>query len=371
MITTNTASSSAALHCATHSAELNELATQPPRTRVRKTQRKQPASQPPGSAGQLQSAGTWADIPLKPTKPSRDPLTAQIRQQVRTGNVTVGAAVLAPVIDFPAPSLRNAKKSRRRAVKAAQALQAAGQKIDGPKSRPQTAHPKARNISAKATPDAATMLLREREKEARESQAKTARKSGSNFQHDRDRKGGKTEWITPPHVISALGLQKFDLDPCSPTLKKRLLMPPELRTAKTCYSIDDDGLSREWFGRVYCNPPYGLVAREWLEKCAQHNNCIALLFGRTETWAFQDFVWEYASGLLFVYDRLKFFHVDGTQGGSAGAPSVLVAYGKDNAALLKNCILPGAFLKPGKQRPRARLAAALAAARRTALKESP
>ena len=87
------------------------------------------------------------------------------------------------------------------------------------------------------------------------------------------------EWLTPPHILQALG--EFDLDPCAPIVR-----PWE--TAKNHFTINDDGLKQKWFGRVWCNPPYGLEAAIWLNKLAEHGNGIALIFARTETKMFFD-----------------------------------------------------------------------------------
>lgn len=59
----------------------------------------------------------------------------------------------------------------------------------------------------------------------------------------------KDEWLTPPSIIRSLGA--FDMDPCSP-----LNRPWD--TAENHYTIEDDGLSKPWTGRVWCNPPLPL-----------------------------------------------------------------------------------------------------------------
>tara|TARA_R110001592_G_scaffold181620_2_gene424432 strand:+ start:801 stop:1286 length:486 start_codon:yes stop_codon:yes gene_type:complete len=147
---------------------------------------------------------------------------------------------------------------------------------------------------------------------------------------------GKDEWLTPPELIKALG--KFDLDPCSPIKRP-------WNTASRHFNINDNGLLMPWEGRVWCNPPYGNEAVKWLEKCALHDNAIALTFARTETRMFFRCVWEKATAILFIKGRLKFYHVNGEQGNSAGAPSVLIAYGEENAEILKNCPIKGKFLR--------------------------
>lgn len=153
-------------------------------------------------------------------------------------------------------------------------------------------------------------------------------------------RAGKTEWLTPPEILSMLG--EFDLDPCAPVVR-----PWDM--AKHHFTIEDDGLSREWFGRVWCNPPYGLEAKIWLNKLATHRNGIALIFARTETDMFFSEVWDKADAVLFIRGRLFFCHVDGTPAkANSGAPSVLVAYGKGNAEMLKECGISGKFINLAK-----------------------
>jgi hypothetical protein len=55
-------------------------------------------------------------------------------------------------------------------------------------------------------------------------------------------------------------------------------------------------------------------------------------------------IWNDADGILFIKGRIKFYHVDGRQGGTPGAPSVIVAYGKQNAEILKNSKIEGKYL---------------------------
>jgi len=149
-------------------------------------------------------------------------------------------------------------------------------------------------------------------------------------------KKGKDEWLTPPYIINALG--RFDLDPCSP-------INPLWKIADNYYTKKDNGLTKRWKGRVWCNPPYGNQTEKWLTKCVKHKNAIALVFARTETKMFFKCVWEKANAVLFIKGRLKFYHKNGTQGDSAGAPSVLVAYGKANVKALLESKIKGIFIQ--------------------------
>ena len=145
----------------------------------------------------------------------------------------------------------------------------------------------------------------------------------------------KVDWLTPPELVKKLGY--FDLDPCCP-------LDAPFYHAKQNFTVDKDGLSQDWFGRVYLNPPYGKGMELWIEKLKFHGNGIALIFARTETKCFFDHIWNAADALLFVKGRIRFYHVSGIQGGTSGAPSVFVAYGQTNAQALKNSGIAGRFL---------------------------
>lgn len=148
----------------------------------------------------------------------------------------------------------------------------------------------------------------------------------------------KDEWLTPPHIIKALG--PFDLDPCAPSDTRRLW-----DMASAHYSAEQNGLVLPWSGRVWCNPPYGLEASRWLDRLAGHGNGVALIFARTETAMFFDHVWLKADAVLFLRGRLHFHHVDGSRAAAnAGAPSVLVAYGAENVAALRNSGIDGQLI---------------------------
>jgi hypothetical protein len=149
-------------------------------------------------------------------------------------------------------------------------------------------------------------------------------------------KNSTVEWLTPPEIVKKLG--EFDLDPCTP-------INPPFTHAKENYSIIDDGLKREWFGRVYMNPPYGRGMELWLEKLKLHGNGIALIFARTETKCFFSHIWDDADALLFVKGRIKFYNVLGEQKGSPGSPSIFVAYGKQNAIALQESKILGKFIR--------------------------
>lgn len=154
--------------------------------------------------------------------------------------------------------------------------------------------------------------------------------------HNRN-KDGKDEWLTPPAILRALG--PFDLDPCAPAQRPWPM-------AKRHYTKRENGLTKPWEGRVWCNPPYGNETELWLDKCARHGNCIALTFARTETVFFHELIWSKAYGVFFFLGRLYFYHRNGERAKhNAGAPSVLVAYNRANVAAIERAKLPGKLIR--------------------------
>ena len=143
-------------------------------------------------------------------------------------------------------------------------------------------------------------------------------------------------WLTPPEIIKSLGV--FDLDPCAADN-----MP--WKTATKEYTKKDDGLSREWRGRVWLNPPYSKEARLWISKLAGHGDGIALIFARTDTDWFHNSVFSSANAILFIKGRLHFYSSDGIRAKfNAGAPSCLVAFGEKNVTLLRDSGISGKLL---------------------------
>lgn len=142
------------------------------------------------------------------------------------------------------------------------------------------------------------------------------------------------EWLTPPYILKPLG--RFDLDPCSPVSRP-------WPTADYHYTAHDNGLIKEWFGRVWLNPPYGKIMYFWMDKLAAHGNGIALIKVRTDTKGFQNYIFPHVWSMLFIAGRISFFNVDGTLTPNtyATAPNVLCAYGKNNVDALATCGLKG------------------------------
>ena len=141
------------------------------------------------------------------------------------------------------------------------------------------------------------------------------------------------EWYTPEWIFDALGIQ-FDLDPCS---SGNDFVPARVR-----YNKCANGLEAPWFGSVWLNPPFGKRngILPWLERLAEHGDGIAVVPNRTATDWFQDIA-KRADARLFVRGKIKFIKPDGSEGKSPGYGNVLLAFGDDMAAILRQSRIPG------------------------------
>lgn len=138
--------------------------------------------------------------------------------------------------------------------------------------------------------------------------------------HSRGYDGDSVEWCTPPGIFNALGL-RFDLDPCAPVGGVPWV------PAERSLSIEDDGLSVPWEGRVWLNPPYGPNTERWMRRLADHGDGMALVFARTETeWWHQTVIAAHA--VCFIAGRLTFVtRAMQPAPYNSGAPSSLIAFG--------------------------------------------
>lgn len=147
------------------------------------------------------------------------------------------------------------------------------------------------------------------------------------------------EWYTPSWLFRALNVL-FDLDPCSPGA------PPSSVPAKRHLTIADNGLTAEWRGSVWLNPPFS-YKRPWYERLLAHGDGIALMPARTETHDLQTYM-RAAQALLFLRGRIYFErgHRPGSNG-SGGVTTtppfgiVLCAYGECMAHALVSSRLLG------------------------------
>lgn len=109
------------------------------------------------------------------------------------------------------------------------------------------------------------------------------------------------DWYTPKWVFDDLGID-FDLDVCAP--KEKLEWIP----AKKHFSVDVDGLSQQWGGVVWMNPPYSKPS-PWIDRFLEHNNGVALVPMSKSAW-FQK-VWQSEAEIVLLPTAMKFEMPDG------------------------------------------------------------
>lgn len=132
------------------------------------------------------------------------------------------------------------------------------------------------------------------------------------------------EWYTPKYILDLAVevMGSITLDPCSNHLRST--------PAEHHFTKEDDGLSKEWFGNVFMNPPYGRDIKKWTEYLTQQNKNIdqhfTLLPARTDTKWFQSLEFDSA---CFLKGRIKFIDSYGNALNSAPFPSVITYYGNN------------------------------------------
>ena len=126
-------------------------------------------------------------------------------------------------------------------------------------------------------------------------------------------------WATPQNFFDELNREfNFSLDACA--------LPSNAKCEKF-FTPEQDGLSQNWEGNVWCNPPYGRDVGNWVAKAYEsaHSGTetvvVMLLPARTDTKWFHEYIYGKAE-VRFVKGRLKFG--DGTN--SAPFPSMVVVF---------------------------------------------
>ena len=131
-------------------------------------------------------------------------------------------------------------------------------------------------------------------------------KLGENY---RANSTGENEWYTPAnHIeIARQVLGEIDLDPASNAEANKIVK------AKKYFSEEDDGLSKEWSGRVWLNPPYsrdlmGPFVNKLIESYKSGAVPAAIMVSHNNT----DTAWfhslsEVASAVCFPRQRIKFY----------------------------------------------------------------
>lgn len=121
-------------------------------------------------------------------------------------------------------------------------------------------------------------------------------------------------WETPQELFDELDNEfHFDLDVCAIA---------ENTKCNSFYTPEQDGLIQPWYGKCWCNPPYGRQIAKWVKKAAESDCTVVMLLpARTDTKWFHDYIYKRVE-IRFLKGRLKF----GNSKNSAPFPSMIVIF---------------------------------------------
>ena len=123
-------------------------------------------------------------------------------------------------------------------------------------------------------------------------------------------------WETPQKLFDVLNKEfKFTLDVCA---------SKENHKCPKYYTADDGGLSKEWSGVCWMNPPYGREIGAWMKKAYESSllgaKVVCLVPARTDTKWWHDYAMK--GEIEFIKGRLKF----GNAKNCAPFPSAVVVF---------------------------------------------
>ena len=126
-------------------------------------------------------------------------------------------------------------------------------------------------------------------------------------------------WYTPQDFFKKYdNVYKFETDVCA--------TDDNAKCAKY-YTEEMDGLSQEWRGVCWMNPPYGRTISKWMKKAYESSlsgaTVVCLVPARTDTGWWHNYAMK--GDIEFIKGRLKF----GGSKNSAPFPSAVVVFKQD------------------------------------------
>jgi ParB family chromosome partitioning protein len=142
---------------------------------------------------------------------------------------------------------------------------------------------------------------------------------------------GENEWYTPERFIEAArkAMGSIDTDPASSDLAN------ETVKAQTYFTVDDNGLSKQWGGNVWMNPPYAQPLITQFTKLLSNkfddgeiNQACVLVNNATETGWFQRML-ESCNCLCLLKSRVKFIDKSGSPSGAPLQGQIVLYFGEN------------------------------------------
>lgn len=127
---------------------------------------------------------------------------------------------------------------------------------------------------------------------------------------------GENQWYTPEEYVEAARkvMGSIDIDPASNAQAN------EVVKAKVFYSKENDGLTKEWNGNIWLNPPYAqplisLFSAELVKKIKSKEikQALVLVNNATETKWFQEMV-NICNAICLISGRVRFLDPSGRPG---------------------------------------------------------
>jgi phage N-6-adenine-methyltransferase len=142
------------------------------------------------------------------------------------------------------------------------------------------------------------------------------------------------EWYTPAQYIEAVRevLGGIDLDPASSAQANSVVRASEF------FSKDDDGLARDWRGRIFLNPPYGKtadgasLAAAFCSKAIDQFNARNIDAGIILVNSLHSQSWQaplYDHAICLVDHRIQFVSADGEENKNPTFQNIFVDLGND------------------------------------------
>lgn len=125
-------------------------------------------------------------------------------------------------------------------------------------------------------------------------------------------------WATPADFFARLNeIYHFDTDVCATADNAK---------CPRFFTKDDDGLSQEWTGVCWMNPPYGRQIGAWMQKAYESSllgaTIVCLVPARTDTAWWHDFAMK--GDIEFIRGRLRF----GGHKNPAPFPSAVIVFNR-------------------------------------------